>query len=44
MFFRVQNGEGMIAEGKDGGVGGGVGFFPSKNHPAVAKVQTVKEA
>ncbi len=44
MFFRVKNRERVIAKGEDGGVGGGVGCFPSENHPAVAEMQAVKEA
>ena len=43
MFFRMENRERVIAKGEDGSVGGGVGFFPSENHPAVAQVQAVKE-
>jgi hypothetical protein len=44
MFFRVQNGEGMVAEGKDGGLGGGVGLFAAENDATVAQMETVEKS
>jgi hypothetical protein len=44
MFFRVQNGEGMVAEGEDGGLGGRVGLFAAKNDATVAQVESVEKS
>ena len=43
MFFGVKDRERMVTKREDGGMGGGMGFFPSKNDATVAEVQAVKK-
>jgi hypothetical protein len=43
VFFRVKDGERVVAEGEDGGEGGGVGFLPSENNAAMAEVQAIEK-
>lgn len=44
MFFRMQNREGMIPEGENGGGGGEVGDGSSENDPLMAEVEAVEKA
>jgi hypothetical protein len=39
----VKDGERVVAEGEDGGEGGGVGFLPSENNAAMAEVQAIEK-
>ena len=43
MFFRVENRERVITKGEDGGVGGDMRFFPSKNHAPMTEMEAVKK-
>ncbi len=44
MFFRMQDRKRVIPERQDARVGGGVGFFPSKNDAPMTEMEAVKEA
>jgi len=43
MLFRMKDRKRVVAEGEDGGLGGGVGGFSSENDPAVAEVKSVEK-
>lgn len=44
MFIGVENGEGVIAEGEDGGGGGWMGKVFAEDDAAVAQMESVKKA
>ena len=43
MLFRMEDRKRVVAECQDGRVGGGMGFFPSENHPAMAQMKSVEK-
>ena len=43
MFFRMEDRKRVVAERQDGGVGGGMGVFPSENHPAMTQMKSVEK-
>ena len=44
MFIGVEDGEGVIAEGEDGGGGGWMGKVFAEDDAAVAQMESVKKA
>ena len=44
MFLRMQDGEGMVSESQDGGLGGSVGLFPAENDAPVAQMKPVEKS